>query len=350
MDREAVRKFMERFMEMATGAAVMGVIGVADKVGLFAKLAGRGPQTLGEIVASTGLNERYLREALASLSAAGIVSYDPKLETYALPDAHAACLADESSPYFLAGWGQIVRAILGAVPGVAKAMREGGGVAFRDFGPEMVEGISRSNAPGMRVLLTRKWLPALPDVTKRLDAGIRVADVGCGAGTSTLVMAKAYPRSEFTGFDIDETSLARARESAASERLPNVSFERVSAEELPASPGFDFVASFDTIHDMVNPRGALRRIRQALRGDGAYLMVEPSAGDTLADNLNPGGALLYAMSTLHCMTVSLAHGGEGIGTAFGPALAESLCREAGFTRFRRLDVQNPFNAFYEVRP
>jgi SAM-dependent methyltransferase len=350
VDRDAVRAFMERFMQMATGAAVMGVVGVADRSGLFAALAGKGPLTIPEIAAASGLRERYLREALSSLAAAGIVRYDAARETFELPPEHAVCLADESSPYFLGGWAQIVRGILGAVPGVAQAMREGGGVPFSAFGPEMVEGIHRSNSPGMRVLLTRRWLGALPDVVQRLQSGIRVADVGCGAGTSTLTMARAYPKSEFTGYDIDTTSLERARAEAARAALANVRFEQTGAEEIPVHPGFDFVASFDAIHDMAQPRAALRRIRAALRPDGAYLMVEPAAGDSLADNLHPGGALLYAMSTLHCMTVSLAHGGEGLGAAWGPKQAEALCREAGFSRFRRLDVDNPFNAFYDVRP
>ena len=349
MDRDAIGEFASRFMEMATGAAVLGVVAIGDRTGLFGALAGRGPLSLDEIVESTGLNERYLREALASLAAAEMLHYEPERETYELPDAHAACLADESSPYFLGGWTQIIPAILKAIPGVAQAFREGGGVAYSEYGDEMVEGIARSNAPGMRILLTRRWLPAMPDVVKRLERGIRVADVGCGAAASTLAMARAYPSSSFTGYDIDARSLERARTAASVEGLENVGFERVAAEELPGDTPFDFIASFDTIHDMVNPRGALRRIREVLHPEGTYLMVEPAAGDTLKDNLGPGGALLYAMSTLHCMTVSLAHGGEGLGTAWGPRQAEELCAEAGFKRFRRLEIDNPFNAFYEVR-
>lgn len=350
MDRDAVRDFMGRFMEMATGAAVLGVVAVGDKTGLFSELAGRGPLTIEQIAQASGLNERYLREALAALAAAEIVRYDSERATYELPEEHAACLADESSPYFLGGWTQIIPAILKAIPGVAQAFRDGGGVAYAEYGEEMVEGIARSNGPGMRILLTRRWLPAMPDVVKRLERGIRVADVGCGAGTSTLTMARAYPNSSFVGYDIDARSLERARAAAASSGLENVSFERVAAEEMPADPPFDFIASFDTIHDMVKPRGALARIREVLHPDGTYLMVEPAAGDSLEENLNPGGALLYAMSTLHCMTVSLAHGGEGLGAAWGGQQAQELCREAGFTRFRRLDIENPFNAFYEVRP
>ena len=350
MNRDLVQAFMARFMEMASGAAVLGIVGVGDRTGLFAKMAGQGPLTLAQIVERTGLQERYLREALSSLAAAQILRYDPAAETFELPDEHATCLADERSPYFLGGWTQMVPALMRAIPGVARACREGGGVSYAEFGEDMVAGIDRSNSPGMRILLTRKWLPAMPDVVKRLRDGIRVADVGCGSGTATITMAKAYPSSRITGYDVDPTSIARARAAAHGEGVTNAQFEQVGAESLPVEPPFDFVTAFDVIHDTVSPRAVLRRIRQALHADGTFLMVEPYAGDRLEDNLHSGGALLYAMSTLHCMTVSLAHGGEGLGAAWGAKRAEELCREAGFDRFRRLDIANPFNAFYEIRP
>jgi SAM-dependent methyltransferase len=350
VDREKVREFMERFMGLATGAAVLGAIGVADRAGLFAKLAGQGPLGLEEIARRTGFDRRYLRETLSALAAGGVLRYDPSTDTFELPAEHAACLADEKSPYFLAGWSQILPAIYRAIPGVARALRDGGGVPFSEFGEDMVAGIDRSNAPAMRILLTRKWLPAMPHVVERLEAGARVADLGCGSGASSITMAKAFPKSEVVGYDVDETSLARARAVAEREGVANLRFEQASAEVLPAERPFDLVTAFDVIHDLVRPRAVLRRIRQALAPDATFLMVEPAAADTLAGNLNPGGALLYSMSLLHCMTVSLAHGGEGLGTAYGPKRAEELCREAGFTRFRRLDIDNPFNAFYEVRP
>jgi SAM-dependent methyltransferase len=341
---------MDRFMGLVTGAATLGVVGVADRVGLFAKLAGQGPLTLEEVVERTRLERRYLEEILSALAAGGILTYDPDGRTFELPEAHAACLADEGSPYLLAGWSQIVPALLHAIPGVATATREGGGVPFAEFGPDMVQGIARSNAPGTRVLLVRKWLRALPEVVARLEAGIRVADVGCGVGAAATTLARAFPGSTVVGFDVDLRSIEHARKMAREEGVTNVTFERIAAESIPTHEPFDFVMSFDTIHDMVDPRAALRRIREAIHPEGTYLMVEPSAGDTLEENLGPGGALMYAMSTLHCMTVSLAHGGEGLGAAWGARRAEELCREAGFSRFDRLDVQNPFNAFYAVRP
>lgn len=348
MDREAIKTFMGRFMEMTTGAAVMGVVSVADRAGLFRLMSGRPPATLAEVVAYTGFDARYLEEILATLAAGGIVVFDPQALTYHLPDEHAACLADESSPYCLAGWTQMVPALYRAIPGVARACREGGGVAFSEFGPDMVEGIARANGPGTRILLTRKWLPVMRDVVARLEAGIRVADVGCGSGEAAIAMARAYPASQVFGFDVDALSIERARQAAKEAGLANLVFEQAGGEAIPIEPGFDLVTTFDVVHDLVDPVAVLRRIRAGLREGGCYLMVEPVAGDALAENLHSAGALTYAMSTLHCMTQSLAHGGAGLGAAWGPRRAEEHCRAAGFTGFERLEVQNPFNAFYRV--
>lgn len=348
MKQDAVRDFMERFMEMVSGAAVLGVVGLGDRTGLFASIAGQGPLSVPQIAERSGLNERYLREALSALAAAEIMLYDTAAETFELPDAHAACLADETSPYFLAGWAQMIRGVNGVMPGLARAFREGGGVPYSEYDEDMVAGIDRTNSPGIRVLLTRKWLPAMPDVVQRLESGISVADVGCGSGASSIAMARAYPRSNVLGIDLDRASIARARQATESESLPNLKFEEMDAASLPHDPGFDLITTFDVIHDLARPRPVLRNIQEALAADGTYLMVEPNASDRLEDNLSREGALLYAISTMYCTTVSLAHDGEGLGAAWGPRRAEELCREAGFSRFERLDIRNPFNAFYRV--
>jgi SAM-dependent methyltransferase len=311
-------------------------------------MQGQGALGLDAIAERSGLQPRYLEEILATLSAAGIVVYDPAADRYALPDEHAACVADESSPYFLAGWSQMIPALYRAIPGVADACRNGGGVPFSAFGEDMIEGIARSNAPAMRILLTRKWLPLLPDVVSRLEAGIRVADVGCGTGTAALTLARAYPNSQIFGYDVDASSVERARAAGQQDGAENLSFHVVDGQAIPADPGFDLITTFDVIHDVTDPLAVLGQIRSALREGGCYLMVEPVAGDSLAENLSPAGALTYAMSTLHCMTQSLAHGGEGLGAAWGPRRAEKYCREAGFVHFERLEVPNPFNAFYRV--
>lgn len=348
-ERDAIHAFMGRFMQQVSGAALLGVVGVADRSGLFATMAGAGPLAASEIAARSGLVERYVEEILSALAAGELIRHDPQAGTFELPEEAAACLSDPNSPYFLAGWPQAVGTLFRAVPDVARACREGGGVAFADFGPEWVEALDRCNSPGIRILLTRKWLPALPDLVKRLEGGARVADVGCGSGAAALTLARAYPASTIIGYDLDGTSIERARVHAEREGVSNARFERIAAESIPADPPFDLITAFDVVHDLARPREALRRFRQALAPDGTFLMVEPAASDSLEENRHPLGALFYSMSTLHCLTVSLAHGGEGLGTAWGPRRAEALCREAGFGHFRRLPIANPFNAFYEVR-
>lgn len=350
MDRDVAKAQMGRLFEMTSHAATMAVLAVADRTGLLLAMQGAGPLTPAELAARTGQQQRYLEEITASLAAAGLLEYDPAAGTVELADELAACLADESSPYFMGGWTQILQGLYRAVPGVATACEHGGGVAYESYGDFMVHGISRANSPGMRILLTRRWLASVPGLGERLEAGIEVADVGCGAGTAVLTMAEAYPRSNVVGFDVDARSIDAARAAAARAGLANARFERLGGEAIPTSPGFDLVTAFDVVHDLVDPKAVLARIRAALRPDGLFFMVEPDVAPVLEQNVNPAGALLYAMSTLHCMTVSLAHGGEGLGAAWGPARAEQYCRDAGFTRFERLDVPNPMNAFYAVRP
>jgi SAM-dependent methyltransferase len=350
MDRDLAKTFMGRLFDMTSGAAVLGVLAVADRTGLLRAMQGAGPLTLDAVVERTGLETRYVEEILATLVAGGMLDLDRASQTYELPDEHAACLSDESSPYFMGGWTQIMQGLYGAIPGVVDACHNGGGVAYDHFGDHMVDGISRANSPGMRLLLTRRWLAALPEVVQRLEDGIRVADVGCGAGTAVLTMARAYPQSTFTGYDVSESSITRAREAAREEGLANAHFELAGGEALPLDPSFDLITAFDVVHDLVDPKAVLARIRQALSPEGVFFMVEPAVEAELADNVNPSGALLYAMSTLHCMTVSLAHGGEGLGAAWGPEKAEQYCLNAGFGSFRKLDVRNPMNAFYAVTP
>jgi 2-polyprenyl-3-methyl-5-hydroxy-6-metoxy-1,4-benzoquinol methylase len=350
MDRDIAKAQMGRLFEMTSHAATMAVLAVADRTGLLRAMHGAGPLSIAALAERTGQQPRYLEEITASLSAAGLLTWDPEGGTVELSDEIAACLADESSPYFMGGWTQILQGLYRAVPGVAKACEEGGGVSYDSFGEFMVHGISRANSPGMRILLTRRWLAAVPGLHERLDAGIEVADVGCGAGTAVLTMAEAYPRSKVVGFDVDARSIEAARVAADDAGLDNARFEQLGGEAIPTSPGFDLITAFDVVHDLVDPKAVLARIHEALRPDGLFFMVEPDVAPELEQNINPSGALLYAMSTLHCMTVSLAHGGEGLGAAWGPTRAEQYCREAGFTSFERLDVPNPMNAFYAVRP
>ncbi len=348
MDRAAARAFMEQFIGLVVGAGLVGVAGVADRTGIFRALAERGPSTAHAVAEAAGLHQRYVEEALAALAAGGLLEYDPDAETFTMSEAAAVCLTDDTSPYYIAGWTQAFPALMAHVPRVAEAFERGGGISYADFGEDIVAGIDRMNSPAISTLLTAKWLPKLPDVVANLETGVAVADVGCGSGAAALELAREFPASSVVGYDIDEASIVRARQRASDAGLDNVRFVQAAAEALPTDPGFDFIMSLDVVHDMADPHAGLHGIHNALTDNGVYLMVEPNAGPHLEDNLHPIGAMQYAISTLHCLPVSLAHGHIGLGTAWGPLKAEDLCRSVGFSGFVRLDIDNPMNAFYRV--
>jgi SAM-dependent methyltransferase len=216
---------------------------------------------------------------------------------------------------------------------------------IEQFGPGLIRGIGRGNSPSQKIFLTDRWLPAVPGLAPRLESGIRIADVGCGSGSAVILMAQAYPNSEVVGFDISADSVAVASDRART--IPNASFQVAGAEAIPTKPGFDFITTFDVIHDLAEPMDGLRRIRESLTDGGLYLMMEPYASSNLEENLSPRGALLYGISTMHCMTQSLAKGGDGLGAAWGHQKAERYAAEAGFSRFQTLeDISNRFSAFY----
>jgi len=341
---------MERFVGMAAGAATLFTLAVADRSGLLAVLGGSVPVTGDAAAAAAGLDRRYVEEMLSQLATAGVLDFDPATGTFVLPPERATVIADDASPYAMAGWLDMLSTAGNFIDEVAEAARTGGGVPAARFPDRMVNAVDRANAPSTRILLTRRWLPAMPDVVTRLVEGARVADVGCGAGAAALTMAAAYPNSEFVGYDLDPRAVALATEKSKESGLTNVKFEVCSASEIPSEPSFDLVTAFDVVHDLADPEGAVVRFRRALADDGTFLMMEPAVHARLEDNIEPRAALLYGVSLLYCMTQSLAAGGAGLGTAWGPERAEALCRRAGFDTFRRLPIDNPFSAFYEVRP
>ena len=349
MDRAAVWAFMERFVDMASGAATLFTLAVADRSGLLAVLGESRPLTVDEATRASGLDRRYVEEMLHQLTAAAVLDHDPEAATFVLPPERATVIADDTSPYAMSGWLDMLPTAGGFIDEVAEASRTGGGVPASRFGDRMVRAVDRANSPSTRILLARRWLPAMPDVVSRLESGARVADVGCGAGTAVLTMAAAYPKSDFYGYDVDPRAVAAARSKAAGKGLRNVTFEVRAAEELPADPPFDLITTFDVVHDLAHPEAAVARFREVLAEDGTFLLMEPAVNAALEDNIEPRIALLYGVSLLFCMTQSLAEGGAGLGTAWGPEKAEALCRAAGFSTFRRLPIENPFSAFYEVR-
>ena len=335
---------------MASGAAAIGALAVADRSGLLQAMAGQGPRSVDELAdagqGSSGFAPRYVQEILSTLAAAGVVSYEESTGRFHLPEEHTACLADPTSPYFMAGWLDMIPAAMKSIDGLSRATIEGGGIPLSEFDDRIVVGIDRLNSPGTRILLTRRWLPAMPDVVAALEAGARIADVGCGSGTAAMTMAMAYPASTVVGYDIDPRAIIRAQERAQQSGLPNLSYELIPATDLPT--GFDLITTFDVVHDLAHPLDALDRIRRALADSGTYLMVEPAAGPSLVDNFNARGTLILGFSLLYCLPQSLVDGGAGLGAAWGPARAEQLCRQAGFTRFEQLEIDNPYSNFFRV--
>src|SRR5215831_14288941 len=264
MDKAKREQFISQMMNYVTGAALSGMIYIGDRVGLFKALAGAGPLSVAEVAAKTGLQERYVREWLSAMAAAGIVEYDAGTERFTFPEEHAAVLADDNSPSFLAGFFQNTPAMVTVAPRVAEAFVKGGGVPFSECGPDVIAGIDRSNRAQYQYHLVKRWLSAMPQVVTRLQEGGCAADVGCGSGYPSILMAQAFPQSRFFGFDVSEESLERARADAQRKGVADrVEFQRASATALPNNPKFDVITSFDAIHDMVDPRGVLRSIRGA---------------------------------------------------------------------------------------
>lgn len=345
MDRDRIEAFLERFVAYAAGATTIGLLSVADRSGLLSWLGEHQSGTADQVATHAELDSRYVLEILSGLAAAGVLDYDSDNEVFTLPPEHALFLASETSPYFMGGWLDMIPSVMTQVDGLAYATRHGGGVGFEEFGKGLIRGIDRGNSPSQRVFLTKRWLPAVPGLVGRLEDGIRVADVGCGTGTVAILMAEAYPESEIFGFDVSAQSLSIARSRA--EDLDNLHFEEYSVDAIPLEPAYDLVTSFDVIHDLVDPRAGLTRIRESLADDGQYLMMEPNMSSNLEDNLGDQGAMMYGISALHCMTQSLAHDGAGLGAAWGRQAAETYAREAGFETFEQLEgITNRFSAFY----
>ncbi|HZD22468.1 MAG TPA: class I SAM-dependent methyltransferase, partial [Acidimicrobiia bacterium] len=287
----------------------------------------------------------YVREILCGLAAAGALEYEPDEEIFRLPPEHALFLASEVSPYFMGGWFDMLPSTMTKIDDLAEATRNGGGVGFDEYGETIIRGIDRGNAPSQRVFLVAKWLPAVPGLVAKLEEGANVADIGCGGGTAAILMAQAFPRSIVTGFDVSAESLELAR--SRSEGVDNVSFKKSSADAIPLEPPYDLVTAFDVIHDLADPLAALVRIRESLAPDGRFLMMEPNLSSHLEENLHDLGAMVYGISTLHCMTQSLAQGGEGLGAAWGREMAKDYAGRAGFASIEELkDITNRFSAFY----
>jgi SAM-dependent methyltransferase len=349
MDENLAAQFTGRVLADTAAASTVVLAALGDRMGLFKDLAGHGPATSGELASRTGLSERYVREWLAGMFAAGYLTYDDAQDSYALPAEHAPTLAAEPGPAFFGGVHQELIGAIQRYDQVAAAFHRGGGVRAADLHPDVWTGTSRFTAQWHQNMLVQQWLPLVPEVTAKLRAGARVADVGCGTGQALIALARAFPAITATGYDAHPPSVEQARRAAAEAGLAG----RVSFQVLDAAAGlpgsFDVITTFDVVHDAVDPLGLLRSIRDGLRPGGRYLCLEINCSDQAAANTGPIAALLYGFSILYCMTTSLAEGGEGLGTLGLPEPAlRQLAGKAGFARVRHVEMDNPFNSLYEL--
>ncbi len=323
---------------------------IGDRLGIFKALAEGKPMSSAEIAQHTRLNERYLREWASTMAAAGYLDYSAADSTFRMNAEQAMVLAEEDNTFFTGGAFQYAVTCYRQIPKLLEAFQHGGGVPFVDFGPDIVEAIERLFHVGYETWVAAQWIPAVPDVHDRLSTGGLAAEVGCGAGQCIIPVALAYPNSRFFGYDADHHSIERARQKAIRAQITDrISFEEIGAENLPFVDRFDLVMAFNCVHDMARPRAALAAVRGILKPGGAFLWSEADASDNLEENLNSVGRALYGASTMHCMTVSLADHGEGLGVVIGEKRARSLATEAGFTSFERLAIKNPYHQIFLAR-
>jgi SAM-dependent methyltransferase len=328
----------------AASNAALVIIG--DKLGLFRALAA-GPATSAELAQKTGTHERYVREWLSAQAASGFITYHAADGTFSMSAEQAAVFADEESPVYVTGGFHLLSAIYSDEPRLADAFKTGKGLGWGDHCNCLFCGVDRFFRPGYRAHLVAEWLPSLDGVVAKLERGARVADVGCGHGSSTVLMAQAFPKSEFVGIDFHEASISHARQHAG--ELGNLRFETARAQDYAGS-GYDLVTMFDALHDMGDPVGAIAHVRKTLKPDGTLMLVEPRAGDSLAENLNPVGRVYYAGSTHICLPTSLDQDvGAALGAQAGEKRLGEVVREGGFSRLRRA-ADTPFNMVLEARP
>ncbi len=349
IDEARLQAFMGK-MVGDMGAALSGaLVLIGDRLGLYAALAEIGPATSEELAVRTRTTERYVREWLAAQAASGYVEYDERSGRFAMNDEQAMALADEDSPVNVAGAFELIASAYLDAPRVETAFHTGAGVAWHDHHECLFRGVERFFRGGYSAFLVQQWIPALEGVKQKLERGARVADVGCGHGVSTILMANAFPNSSFVGFDYHEASIKRAREAAAGRLGGNATFEVATAKKFPGRD-YDLVACFDCLHDMGDPEGAAAHVREVLAPDGTFMLVEPFAHDNLVDNLNPVGRMYYSASTVVCTPTSLSQEvGLGLGAQAGEARLRDVVTSAGFTRFRRA-AETPFNLILEARP
>jgi SAM-dependent methyltransferase len=349
-DFDKARRVAQAVVGDAATAMHAALCYIGDQLGIFKAMMDSRALSVGDLAGRTGLNQRYLREWLSAMAAAHYVEYDSAAETFTLAPEYAAALADENSPFFVAGYFQTAQAALTMAPRVAGEFKNGGGVTQAEYPPSLFEGFERNSGTRYKHKLIRKWIPAMPQVAEALEAGGTMADIGCGGGRAAVMIARQFPKARVVALDLHRESIERARASAAKAGLSDrVSFEIGDGSELPAE-SFDFISAFDVIHDAADPGALMRSVRRALKPDGTFLVQEINLSDQLTENLSPLGKLAYSISTLYCLTTSLAHRGAGIGIAMGQPKTRELAAAAGFSRFRRIPLKDDVVMLFELRP
>jgi ubiquinone/menaquinone biosynthesis C-methylase UbiE len=349
LDMNKLNAFIGQFVTDLGAAVHAGMVVIGEKLGLYKALAGE-PLSSAQLAAKTKTDERYLREWLASQAAGGYITYNERTGKFSLSEEQAFTLVNEDSPAYLPGAFELALGSLAAVPRITESFRTGDGMGWHEHVEGVFHGCEKFFRPGYAANLVSAWIPALRDVEAKLKAGARVADVGCGKGASTILMAQAFPKSQFFGFDYHDKSIEAARESARRNGVADrVTFNVIKAKEFPGR-NYDLVTVFDCLHDMGDPVGAAAHVQQSLAKDGTWMIVEPFANDQLKDNLNPVGRVYYGFSTLLCTPCSRS---QEVGLCLGAQAGEARIREvvtaAGFKRFRRA-TETPFNIVYEARP
>jgi SAM-dependent methyltransferase len=350
VDDAKLHQFMGQMLSDLGGAASVALVRIGDALGLYKTLHERGPMTVGELAGAAGVNQRYLREWLSHQAASNYLSYDPATQKFGLPAEQAMVFAIEDSPVYMMGAFDLMTWINESKDQIEAVFPTGAGVPWSDHTSCFFCAVARFFRPGYQNNLVSNWLPALDGVVEKLERGAKVADVGCGHGWSTVLMAKAFPNSQFIGYDFHSSSIEHAAAHAREHSVTgNTRFEVATAKGYPEKE-FDLVAFFDCLHDMGDPAGAAAHVRQSLKPDGSWMIIEPMAGDKLEDNLNPVGRIYYAGSTMGCVPTSLS---QEVGAALGAQAGEARLREVitagGFRNVRRA-TETPFNMILEARP
>ncbi|WAT18960.1 methyltransferase domain-containing protein [Aurantiacibacter sp. MUD11] len=347
IDMAKVEQMAGHVIGHVAGAVSLMMAYLGDQAGVFEAMDGEGPMTLDQLVEKTGMERKYLREWLGSISAAGYVDFDSDNMTWELTPEQALIFAREGQPACMQGFIQSIVAQYEMHEKAVEVFKTGKGRPWSEHSQCMFCGVDRFFRPGYAAHLIPEWLPALKGVTERLEKGAKVADIGCGYGTSTILMAKEYPNSTFVGYDFHEPSIEKARERAAEEGVTNVSFEVARAQDYEGD-GFDFACIFDALHDMGDPVGAARHVKESLKPDGTFMIVEPNAGDTMAENMHPMGQIFYGFSCMACVPASLAQEvGLGLGAQAGQKRLTEVLNEAGFSNVRRA-TETPSNMVLEA--